>query len=452
MRNMKKLRLTVFTLIMLLVLSNLAYAAPVHKDLCGEVSADNIYNHIAILADRDDARQAGTEGEVRAADYIAGHMENFGLDIGRQEFPIVTFKDNGAKIMLVNPEAKEFQAKNLWYSASTPEDGITSEMVYCGKGLTPEDFPEEVKGKIALMMRGQTSFEEKVEFAAAAGAIGIIVFNNRPGVINASLFDPSTIPAVTMLQEDGLYLKELLDQGQAPVVNLQADCEIINTTSQNVVGTLKAGRGGKSQGTIILGAHMDCVDTPGANDNASGVGTMLEAARILSKQQFAYDIKFIAFGAEDIGLKGSRYYVNNMTEEELQTTAAMINMDMVGIGDTIQVMTVFEDADSFIADLSEVYLKKLGMEYIRFPEDAGDHQPFELAGIPSVFLNYGPDPYYHTDEDSLDKISKDNLYRMGTLVTTMIYDIAKTPMADSYNGIKAKVNKYNSISNELITE
>jgi aminopeptidase YwaD len=179
---------------------------------------------------------------------------------------------------------------------------------------------------------------------------------------------------------------------------------------------------------------------------------MLEVARILSEQQFAYDIKFIAFGAEDIGLKGSRNYVNNMTEEELQTTVAMINMDMVGIGDTVQVMTAYEDADSFIADLSEVYLKKFCMEYMRYPEDAGDHQPFELAGIPSVFLNYGPDPYYHTDEDSLDKISKDNLYRIGTLVTTIISDTAKTPMANSYNGIKAKTNKYNSINNEFTIE
>ncbi|MGE5630696.1 MAG: M28 family metallopeptidase [Caulobacteraceae bacterium] len=235
-------------------------------------------------------------------------------------------------------------------------------------------------------------------------------------------------------------------------MKIYADCEVVYGTSQNVIGTLKADRGNKHNGTIVMGAHIDCVNTPGANDNASGVATMLEAARVLSKEKLAYDIKFAAFGAEEIGLVGSYQYVNSLSEEELSDTVAMINMDMVGVGDTVGVMTVNEDAESFIADLAEAYLDKFGYRHSRSTSSSSDHEAFELSGIPSVFLDVNPDPYYHTDEDSLDKIQLDNLYKVGSLVTAMTYDIAKTPMPQSFNGLKAKVNKYKSINKELIFE
>lgn len=451
MFKIKKTKILCSVLALLLIISSIAYAEPVHKDIFGEVSSDNIYRHIEVLASEDDARVTGTEGERNAADYIYEQMENSGLEVEEQEFPILTYIDNGAELVMSSPEDKEFKTQTMQFSPATPEEGITAEVVYCGTGAEDSDFPEDVDGKIALIKRGGITFFEKAQNAAAKGAVGAIIFNREDGLINGTLGEPSDIPAIDLSGEDGNYIVGLLEDGENVTVTMKVDAEIKESTSQNIIGTLKADRGNKSEGTIVMGAHYDCVDTPGANDNASGVATMLEAARILSSQKLAYDIKFIAFGAEEIGLVGSYEYVASLSDEEFQNTVAMINMDMVAVGDRIGVITEFEE-DSFVVDLAETYLKEFGYEYDRDYTDASDHAPFEESGIPSVFFDYHDDPYYHTDEDSLDKIQKDSLYDMCTLVTAMTYDMAKTPMPKSENGLKAKVNKYRSVNREIPEE
>lgn len=451
MRKVKSFRLLAFTLLLVLATSICTYAAPVHKDIANEVSGDNIYEHIEVMASVDDARITGTEGEEAAADYIAEQLESYGLNVERQEFEIINWFDGSASLEMISPEIKVFDVTNMQYSCATPAGGITADVADCGLGY-PEDFPADTAGKIALIQRGELYFSEKAQNAYAAGAIAAIIYNHSPGPLNGTLGDPQEIPVMEMFQEDGLYIKGLLEDGNTVTLSMVSECSIDYGTSQNVVGTLEASRGNKSHGTIVIGAHMDCVDTPGANDNASGVATMLEAARILSEEKLAYDIEFAAFGAEEIGLVGSYQYLDNLSEEEFNDIVAMINMDMVGVGEAIGVMTVEEDAESFVADLAEVYLDNFGYPYDRSTSSSSDHEGFELSGIPSVFLDYHEDPYYHTDEDSLDKIDKDNLYKIGCLVTSMTYDMAKTPMPNSFNGLRAKVNKYKSINREFIIE
>jgi len=77
--------------------------------------------------------------------------------------------------------------------------------------------------------------------------------------------------------------------------------------------------------------------------------------------------------------------------------------------------------------------------------DRSDHANFEWFGIPTTFVAYGEDPYYHTDEDSLDKIDEENMYNAGTLVASVLYQMAKTPMPASEKGVKAKAAKLHSI-------
>ncbi|WP_432662435.1 M20/M25/M40 family metallo-hydrolase [Wukongibacter baidiensis] len=448
-------RFKVLSLIMILVLltSSVSLAAPVHKDIFDEVSADKIYNHIANFADRDNARITGFEGEHNTADYIDNHFESYGLKVERQKFPILAFLDNGAELNMIAPNEREFNTINFSYTPPTPHAGLTAELVYAGVGGVDDFENINVKNKIALIQRGSYTFNAKTQNAANAGAIGVIIFNHSPGIINGTLGEPTDIPAIALSDEDGGYLLSLLEDGKTVEVTMKANTELEESYSQNVIGTLPASRGnGKKAQTIVIGAHYDCVDTPGANDNASGAATLLEVARVLSSKKMAYNIKFIAFGAEEVGLVGSYEYVSSLSESELGDIVAMINMDMVGVGDTMGVMTLTEDSVSFVADLAETYIKEFGHKYERSASSRSDHAPFEEAGIPVVFLNYGPDDNYHTDEDSLDKISKADLYNMGTLVTAMTYDMAKTPMPHSANGLKAKVNKYKNINPEIPAE
>ena len=113
-------------------------------------------------------------------------------------------------------------------------------------------------------------------------------------------------------------------------------------SSQNIIAT----KTGKIEQTVIIGAHYDSVSErscddgsilTGAGDNASGIGVMLEAAEVLANYKTHGNIKFVAFGAEEVGLKGSIYYAEQMTTEEANNTVAMINLDSVGVGDHFNV-------------------------------------------------------------------------------------------------------------------
>ena len=89
---------------------------------------------------------------------------------------------------------------------------------------------------------------------------------------------------------------------------------------------------------IIVGAHYDSVSVgKGADDNASSVGVILETAKALEKRNLAYDIKYVFFGAEEVGIRGSNYYANNMSTEEIHNTIGMINLDSLLAGDNIYV-------------------------------------------------------------------------------------------------------------------
>lgn len=441
-------------LIALLALASTAYAVPsvpLHtQEFSKKVSAERIYQHAAKLADRDDARIAGFEGERRAADYIEQELKKYGLKVERQVFPFLAFLDRGSEVQVVEPEPKSLDSLTMSYSPATPEEGLRAELVYAGLGSEEEFAQVDAKGKIALIKRGEYTFFEKTQNAAKAGAVGAIIFNNTSGNINGTLSEPTNIPAVSLSDVEGEALKDLLEQGEKVIVTMKVDTVMENSHSQNVIGTIPGKKGGpfKERKTIVVGAHYDGVDTPAANDNASGTATLLELARVLSKKPMFHDVKVIFFGAEEAGLVGSTHYVESLDPREIADIAAMINMDMVGVGDTMGVMTAEEGAESFVADLAEEYIRAYGHPYRRTVSDRSDHAPFEAAGIPVAFLNYGPDPNYHTDGDTVDKLSKENLYNMGVLVTTLTHNIAndkKLPerKAVSIAGLKSEKRFHN---------
>ena len=102
----------------------------------------------------------------------------------------------------------------------------------------------------------------------------------------------------------------------------------VTYNSQNVVATKK----GQSSKEIIVGAHYDSVKTNGVDDNGSGTVVNLETAKRVARKKTPYTIKFVFFGAEEVGLKGSKAYSDAMTAEEVQNTLYMVNMDSMLAG------------------------------------------------------------------------------------------------------------------------
>ena len=148
---------------------------------------------------------------------------------------------------------------------------------------------------------------------------------------------------------------------------------------------------------IIVGAHYDSVAVGcGADDNASGVAVMLEVADKIRNVETPYTILFVAFGAEEDGMKGSKSYVSQMTREEIDNTVLMVNLDSLIAGDISYVYGNLGD-EGIARDWALLKAGELGLPLITQPGDnpefpvgttcdCSDHAPFLSVGIQYIYF------------------------------------------------------------------
>jgi alkaline phosphatase isozyme conversion protein len=163
--------------------------------------------------------------------------------------------------------------------------------------------------------------------------------------------------------------------------------------SANVIA-VKAGQSTKG---IIVGAHYDSIPVgKGADDNASGVAVMLEAAELVKDLQTPYTIHFVAFGAEEAGLDGSGYYVRKMSAADIQNTVGMINLDSLIAGNTPNLYGD-ESPDGTIRNWFLQYAKSQNLDLQTqlvedldnpdgSPCDCSDYSAFQKADIPFAYF------------------------------------------------------------------
>lgn len=129
--------------------------------------------------------------------------------------------------------------------------------------------------------------------------------------------DDAHYEAIMALTEAGLKLVKLLEEQEEVMVELDVEYEERELTSHNVIAKKKPEPENDPGKIVIIGAHHDSVpDSPGANDNASGVSAVLELARVYADYPVDTEVRFVTFGTEEWGLFGSAYYVENLPEAE----------------------------------------------------------------------------------------------------------------------------------------
>lgn len=400
------------------------------KDYSKQLSADAIYNHISILASKDNARITGFDGEKDAAAYISKQFESVGLTVESQSFPITAFQCNETEVKIKGGENKILPSKSLTFSAATPKEGITAQIVDGDMGTDDLLTQANVKNKLVLMKRGGDYFRVKTERAASYGALGVVFYDPNPESeepVSATLSSPSQIPAISIRRLDGDLLKKEISSNKNLEITLKLDSISTPSQSQNIIATLKAKNETKDTKTLVIGAHYDGVDTPAANDNASGIATVLEIAKLLSKEPVKCNVKFIAFGSEETGLVGSSYYVQQLNTSEVVNMIGMINLDMVGAGTQLFIHTLLKDSKTVPAELAEACAKDFNYAYTRNEFDRSDHVPFAENGIGEVFFEYGPYKGYHTDKDNISIIQKDALAKVCNIATSIANEMAKNP-------------------------
>jgi Zn-dependent M28 family amino/carboxypeptidase len=168
---------------------------------------------------------------------------------------------------------------------------------------------------------------------------------------------------------------------------------------------------------VVVGAHYDSIAgqannvAPGADDNASGSAGLLEAARVLAQSSFEATVVFVAFGAEELGLRGSAAYASAEAAAG-KNIVGMVNLDMIGHlapGDAVNLDIVSNQASTALKNLvmetTGSYVP--GLQYIEstLPATASsDHASFWQAGFPAVLLTEDIAPineYIHTTGDTV---------------------------------------------------
>jgi len=178
---------------------------------------------------------------------------------------------------------------------------------------------------------------------------------------------------------------------------------------------------------IVLGAHLDSKGvSPGANDDASGVGVVLELARVLKDTPTQATLVFVLFGAEETWDRnpdhhhyGSRAYVRSLTRAQKRAISGMISIDMVGYGRYFVARTMRRGPMTLTNRLrSFATASGVRLRYSRDPSRVGwsDHEPFEKAGIPSTWLEWKDDPLYHTSGDVAGRLQDTPMRVTGQLV------------------------------------
>lgn len=289
---------------------------------------------------------------------------------------------------------------------------VTAPLVPAGLGREGE-VPAAVAGAIALIERGQITFQEKVERAAAAGAAGVIVYNTEAGLIQPSLSQPAPIPAVFISRDDGRRLAREAAAGPV-LVALTVEARQETIESENII----ASRPGSGEGILIIGAHLDSVEgSPGANDNASGSAVLLELARALAGSPTSAELRFILFGAEENGLIGSRAYVQQLSEPDRARLLGMINLDMVGI----DIRLSAAGAPRLSAPAREK-AAALGRSLPEVTNAGGgsDHASFARIGVPTLFLFTGIDENYHKPTDLAHFVQPATLQLVGEIALHVI--------------------------------
>ena len=391
------------------------------------VNKDRAVETLYAISENIGSRVASTKEEKQVADYIFNQFELLGYDVNMQEFKYQGQSKSNLKV-------DDLYIKSYaCYFSNYSNEPIVGELVDCNTAKESDLKDKNLNGKIALIKRGDITFNEKVRNASKEGAKGIILYNNDSGVVIPGLdINKDYAPAVCITEEDGNILLEKINTVKKLSVCLEVN-KSDEVTSWNVIATKKSNK--NNSDIVYVSAHIDnAILSLGANDNASGVSAMLEIARNLKDVKIDKEIRFLACGSEEVGLLGSQEYVKSLSKDEIDRSIANFNLDMVATNyEACSELGVYTSngEENIVTD----YIKKAGdkLEYLSNEttdyngdfdgkEGSSDHQSFHNVGIPSALLiNIDPskrdnsqsnvEPYYHKPEDNISNISRDRLER-----------------------------------------
>ena len=419
-----------------------------------KVILQGLETHIRYLADdKLEGRRAGTPGEKLASDYITLEFMHAGLQPGAAGSWLQPFDINDGK--QINRSGTRFEINDselqlekdyfpLAYSALRSVEGSPA------IALQENGVPWFIDLKDALDSNQnnphfdlEQEMQQRITESASHGATAVIFFNSSRTADNISFNpkDKSPVAPVPVLYVTAAARKKYLkDESASLEVKIKVDITEKKRTGHNVIGYLNNG----AAATVILGAHYDHLGYGedgnsmyrgpeklihnGADDNASGTAALIELAKLLEKNRSKnYNYLFIAFSGEELGLFGSKYYVDHPTVD-LKQVDYMINMDMVGrLNDSTHVLTIggYGTSPAWGPLLARPYpAGGFVLKYDSSGSGPSDHTSFYRKDIPVLFFFTGIHSDYHKPTDDYDKINYNGELAVVKYMYSLIQELA----------------------------
>jgi Peptidase family M28/PA domain len=336
-------------------------------------------------------RAAGTGGDRAAGTYIADRLKAAGYRVSTDAFPVPLYRElSPPKVVVGGRELPDI--RTLQFS---PSGSATGRVRPVGLGCAASDYRALRRGEVALARRGDCFFFQKAARARQAGAVAMLVANDGKGPTPGSLFRLGRrIPVVGITREAG----ERLPGKRATVA---VDAEIQQRETTNVIGQIGPADASR---VVMVGAHRDSVPAgPGLNDDGSGVVALLTLADRFPQDRLPprSALRLAFWGGEELGLLGSRRYVNRLPAAERSRIAAYLNLDMVASPGAK--VAVYDSGDRIEATFRE-HLPPNAPQ-VRLVGDS-DHASFEAKNIPAGGIFTGLDDCYHQACDTLRNVDR----------------------------------------------
>ena len=372
------------------------------------------------------SRNSGEPGYKASADYVAAMMKAAGYDVTLQPYTFKYFAFKGTpSFQEVSPTAHDYTLNLEWRPATS--SGVTTAAIQpaggtvipptptpsSAAGCSASDFNGFVSGRIALIQRGTCNLGVKVLNAQAAGASGVILFNEgnpgRTGLLIGTLFDAAGVPFIPTIPVAFMSFaggQDLYNQYQSavqnstplPTMNLTIEAIIDpNRTDWNVIADSK---GGNKNHVVVVDAHLDSIYGAGMLDDASGSSTILDIAQEMKRVTPTNHLRFIWFGGQHLGLLGSSYYLNSLSSNDLSHIGYDLDAEdmaapnyMLGIFDPaapsvygtplMKFPNRVYDASTVARDQAAAYLDSQGKNHEFIYNGGTDSINFNLEGVPA---------------------------------------------------------------------
>jgi hypothetical protein len=377
------------------------------------------------LAEDIGVRFSGTPAEARAAAFVAEQFRSLGYPVQEQPFRFLGWEmTEPAQLTFLSPETREVPIYPFIWSDATPPQGVEGRVRHAGRINIIELFEWD---KFALL---DPNTGEALGYLAARG--------DGPAVSMPQTSPIFTFPIAVVGRDDYAAIKRWEAAGQEIRARLKVGARFKpGTPSRNIIATLP---GKELEQGIVLCAHYDSeYNTPGAYDNASGIGLILEIAARLRGRSFRRPIYIIAFGAEEYLFVGAAYYVMSLKERgQLNRVLAAVNVDSILIPDKRDSLlggaVVHHTEDTLelgrrvraIAE-EEGVASTYNITYESPPSPSSDHAPFVREGIPAVKLLDAAPVWFHTPQDTFDRIDQRSWELSVRCVQRLVEELADLP-------------------------